>query len=148
MAFLVTIADIKTHLYADVMDEITRSDSDIAQRAIDTAMDEAAGFMNRYDIDQLLGTSAVDPAVTDNNLKSKILDLVKWHLVRLGNPNIEYAAAYDEYKVAMEYFKGVQAGKINPRNWPYVDATTLPAAPDGLDVTWQSNTKRRNHFDD
>lgn len=147
MAFLITTNDLKTHIYNDIVDEITREDADITQRAIDTALDEAAGYMSRYDIDQLLGTAEADPTIVDNNLKSKILDLVKWHLVQLGSPNIEYGGAKDTYVMTLEtYFQRLQAGKIMPRNWPYLDTTTLPDPPQGIEVTWQSNKRRRQHW--
>lgn len=148
MAYLVTLTDIKFVMYPEVADEITQDDNTIITEAIEVALAEAAGFLSsRYDVDKLLGTSAEDPTVTDKNLKSKVLDIVKWELVKMANPNIDYAAARENYEMAIaNYFKLVQNGKIAPPAWPFMSKADVPTPADGLSIEVSSNPKRSQHF--
>lgn len=147
MAFLVTLQDLTTHIYEEIIDEITREDDSIAQEAIDTAIAEAKGFMSRFDLPALFGTAITDPTVIDKNLKGKVKDLVRWHLVGLGINNIDYAMAEQRYLMALEkYFMPLQKGMVNPEGWPYRDTATAPTPAPGNEVSWSSNRKRRNHY--
>lgn len=148
MAYIIQIADVYKHIYQETVDEITRGDNTIIQYALDTAIAEAAGYLNnKYDVDKLLGTSGTNATVTDVNLKSKLLDLVRWHICGLGNANIEYDAAHNRYMMAIEkYFEKVQQGKLAPLNWPFRDTTLDAAPPEGDAIHHSSNTKRNNHF--
>lgn len=147
MALIITIADLKTHFYEEIMGEITRDDDSIAEEAIAVGISEAKGYMSRYNIPALFGTSSVNATTTDANLKAKVKDLVRWHLILLCNPNIDYEDAEKRYKFAIDdYFKPIQAGKLQPEGWPYHDTTTDPQPPQGNEITYSSNPKRNNHY--
>jgi phage gp36-like protein len=146
MALIITIEDLKTHLYSEIVDEITRSDTSIANEAIAVGIAEAKGYMSRYDLPALFGTSSVNATVTDANLKSKVKDLVRWHLIVLGVPCIDYDDVEKRYKFALEYFQSIQAGKLQPEGWPYHDTSNDPKPPQGDQISYSSNPKRRNHY--
>ncbi len=52
MPFL-TPAEIKTHLYGPIVDEISRADATILQSAIDAAIAEVKGFLTAYDTEAI-----------------------------------------------------------------------------------------------
>ncbi|MFN4249070.1 MAG: hypothetical protein ACK4EY_15185 [Flavipsychrobacter sp.] len=150
MAYILTSTNVTKRLYPEVIDEISRADASIVQAAIEAAIDEAAGYMDRFDVDKILGTPTVNAVVSDGNLLAKLKDLFVWHFIAIGNANIEYGPAQERYMMAIEkYFERVQAGKIMPDKWRthYRDISADPAPPDGLQVTAKSNNKRRNQFD-
>lgn len=148
MAFLVTAADLKFAMYAEVVSEITNEDATIVPEAIEMAIAEAAGFLSsKYDVDKLLGTADTDPTVTDKNLKRKVLDIVVWQLIALANPNIDYEAAEARYQMALnDYFKLVQVGKIAPPNWPYMSKDDVPTPADGNSIEITGRTKKQHRF--
>ena len=147
MAILITKADLKTNIYSEVVDEITRGDNAIAQEAIDAGIAEAMGYLNRFDLDALFGTASADATVSDANLRSKVKDLIRMQLVNLGSPSIDSQWALTQYENAIRlYFRDIQAGKITPRGWPYHNTLTDPVPPQGNKVTMTSNPKRTNHL--
>lgn len=147
MAYILTAANVKQRLYEETIDEISREDADTVTAAIQAAIDEAKGYMNRYDIDKILGTPSADATVTDGNLLAKLKDLFVWHFIALSNATIEYGPAESRYMIAIEkYFEKVQKGIITPAGWPFIDPATLPEQPDGDSIQFSSNTKRNNHF--
>lgn len=146
MAFLITISDMKTHLYDEYMDEITRDDDTIVQTAIDRAIAQAKGYCSRYNLAAIFGTSGVDATVNDPQLKGIVKDLALWHLLQLSNPNIEMSRAQAAYEYAVSWLKDVQRGQVMPEGWTYHDTSTDPDPPQGNSVTYSSNPKRRNHF--
>lgn len=147
MALLISTADLKTHIYGEIVEEITREDQGIQEEAVTAGIDEAKGYLDKYDLVALFGTETADPTVRDSNLKSKVKDLVKWNLIKLGYKNIDYATVQAAYEYAVKYyFEKIQAGKLVPDGWPYRDYSTAPELPQGNGVHWSANTKRRNHF--
>lgn len=146
MAFIITIADLGTHIYQEYLDEITRDDDDLIQSAIDRAVDQAAGYCSRYDITALFGSASVNASVESPQLKGIVKDLALWHLIQLSNPNIEMNRAQAAYEYAVSWLKDLQKGLIMPNGWPYHDTTTDGTPPEGDAVAFSSNVKRRNHF--
>lgn len=147
MALIITVADLKTHFYSENIGEISRSDTTIIQEAIDTAIAEAKAFLGKYELPALFGTSTQNPTVNDANLRSKVKDLARWHLILLANPNIDYADAEKRYKYAIDdYFKAIMTGKMEPEGWPYHDSSTDPAPAKGNEIAYSSNPKRSNHY--
>jgi hypothetical protein len=146
MAYIISIPDLRKVMYEEISDEISRGDNDILQSAIDAALAEAQGYLAKYDLDKLIGTPSTNATVTDANLKLKLLDLAKWQLTNLANPNFDYENARIRYEQAIaHYFKEILKGNLTPRNWPYLDTSQLPAPPKGDDIEWRSNKKRNNH---
>jgi phage gp36-like protein len=142
---IITQADLATNIYAEIITEITRSDNTIADRAIDTAVQEAKMYLSRYDLPQLFGTDTTSPAVQDEYLKSLVKDLACWHLLRLSNTGIDYSVARTAYQDAISSLKNIQSGQAQPEGWPYAD-TTAETAPQGDSISWTSNPKRNNYY--
>lgn len=140
MPFL-TPAELISHLYNEVVNEIGRNDTAIAQGAIDAATEEARGYLTAYDI------TAIFSATGSNRnpiLLLYIKDIAVWHFIQLSNPNVEMELRLERYEKAVKWLEKVQAGKTNP-------SLPLPAAPgDGSDANnflkWGSNTQRKNYY--
>lgn len=139
MAFL-TVQELKTHLYDGVVLEIDRTDSGIAQSAIDAAIAEATGYLTAYD-------SAAIFAAVGNDRNPIILlyvkDIAVWHFIQLANPNVEMNLRLTRYEKAIDFLGRVQSGKVNP-SLPY------PAAPPPEEfnnyIKYGSNDKRILNF--
>jgi len=142
---LITQADLGTHLYADVLSEITRADDTIVSKAIDTAIQEAKMYLARYDLLQLFGDDTTPATIQDEYLKSLLKDIACWHIIRLANANVDYNAFRTAYQDAIAVLKSIMCGDANPAGWPYRD-TSADSFPDGDDVGWSSNPKRENYF--
>lgn len=141
MAYL-NAAEINSHLYGEVVQEIERSPTATAQLdfAISAAIEEARGYLTAYD------TAAIFAATgNDRNpiLLLYIKDIAVWHYIQLSNPGVEMDLRLERYKRAIEWLENVQKGKSNP-TLPY-PAVTPPSEPDNY-IKWGSNTKRINNF--
>lgn len=142
---LITPSDLSTHMYPEIITEITRNDSAIVSKAIDTAIQETKMYLSRYDLLQLFGNDTTGPAIQDEFLKSLVKDIACWHLLRLANPNIDYAIFRTAYEDALTTLKAIMSGATNPQGWPYYDATN-ESTPTGDTITWNSNPKRVNYY--
>lgn len=141
---IITIADLGTNLYPEIIDEITRADSAVTNAAIAAAEQEAKMYLGRYDLPALFGTGTEAPVVPDPYLQSLVKDLACWHLLRLANPGADYAAFRTAYQDALATLKEIRNGAANPQGWPY--ATTVSDSPDGDAINWYSNERRQNHY--
>jgi hypothetical protein len=142
---IITSADLGTHIYPEVINEIIRNDSTIADKAVDAAIQETKMYLSRYDLLQLFGDDANPPTVQDEYLKSLAKDLACWHLLRLCNVKIDYASFRTLYEDAIKILRSIMAGEANPQGWPYYDASS-ETAPKGDTVNWNSNPKRVNYY--
>lgn len=142
---IITQADLATNIYAEIITEITRADTTIADRAIAAAVQEAKMYLSRYDLVQLFGTDSSAPAITDEYLKSLVKDLTCWHLLRLSNTGADYTAFRTAYTDAIASLKNIQSGQAAPEGWPYADTST-DITPPGDSVSWASNPKRNNYY--
>lgn len=140
---LLVKADLYSHLYQEVIEEIVRSnapDNDVLQKAINAAEAEAKAYLNRFD-----KAAMFVPEFEDELLRGKVKDMAMWHLCKLANPNVNLELAKTLYDDALKFFKMVMKGEVDPDGWPLKnDAST------GLDesghIEWSSNTKRNNHY--
>jgi len=148
MAYIISSTDLKIFMYEEVINDITNSDTEIINHAIAAAIQCAAGYLNDYDIPQVLGTPEVDATITDAFLKSNLIDIAKYHLVKLANPNSSYAEAHECYLMAIEkYFEMIQKGKIVPYGWPKRNYKTDPAPNvPGIKISVTSNEKQNFRF--
>lgn len=140
MAFL-TIAELKTHLYEEIQQEVVRADNDIIQAAIDTAIDEVKGYLSGYDLETIFNPA--DPADRNKKLLSVTKDIAAWELLKLCNPNIEIEFRKQLYEFALAWLKLVQMGRVTPALPRPEDDPNNPY--DGT-INWSSNNKRRNQF--
>ena len=143
---IITSTDLATNIYPEIINEITRTNSTITDRAIATAIQETKMYLSRYDLVQLFGTDTTSPAITDEYLKSLVKDVACWHLLRLANTNLDYAAFRTAYQDAINSLKNIMNGQAQPQGWPYIDTTTSPPIPDGNTISWNSNPKRNNYY--
>ena len=142
---IITQADLATNIYAEIITEITRSDSSIAEKAIAAAESEAKMYLSRFDLVQLFGTAILAPAINDEFLKTLVKDLACWHIIRLSNSGIDYGIFRTAYQDAITILKNIQSGQAQPQNWPYIDVTSN-INPQGDSVSWNSNQQRENYY--
>lgn len=145
MALLVQPSDLNTAIYQETLDEITRADDTLLTRAIAAAISQTKFYLGRYDLLQLFGSDTVDPTVKDPYLKTLVVDLAAWQVIKLANPNIDYNHLRTCYDDAIEILKSIMKGQANPDGWPYVD-TTGETAPNGDAIEYSSQCKRGNYF--
>ena len=133
-----TIPEIKTHLYNEVVKEITRVDDSIIQFAIDAAIDEAKGYLSAYDVDKIFSAEGSN---RNNVLLLFVKDIAVWHFIQLANPAVDMQLRYERYKKAIEWLDKVQRGSVVP---------DLPQPPppenENNFIKWGSNRKRGNYF--
>lgn len=137
---LLTKDDLKTHVYAEIIDEITRADDDIVQEAIDNGESEAKSYLNRYDL-----TTMFDASYADKFLRSLVKDVVCWHIIKLCNANIQLELFRTLYQDAIKTFEKVMKGLIDPQ-WPLRVDDPDTTMDDAGNVEFRSETKRTNHY--
>jgi phage gp36-like protein len=141
MANFLTAGELKTHLYEEVVNEITRNDDSIIDDAIDTAIDEIKGYLHKYDVAACMDT--VPPLERHRKLLSVCKDIAAWQLINLCNVTVGYDVRRNLYEDAIQWLQGVQKGQITP-DLPVavIPNASTPVAP----IKWHSNAKRNNHF--
>lgn len=139
MAFL-TVPELSTHLYGEVVDEISRNDNDNPQAAIDAAIAEASSYLTAYDVTAIF-------AATGSARNSIILlyckDIAVWHYIQLANPGVEMELRQTRYTNAIAYLAKIQSGKANP-HLPVV--APEDDAPANNFLAYGSNPKRGNQW--
>lgn len=141
MSFI-TVDELSTHIYGELVDAISRDNDDIPQRAIDGAVYEVKGYLGDFDTQAIFTDEG-------NNRHPLILiyvkDIAVWHFIVLANPNIEIKLREKRYDNAIAWLKGVQARKITP-DLP-LKLTDENSNPKGVSRIIQgSNPPRRNHI--
>ncbi len=144
MAYLIQ-ADFKTHVYAEVITEITRSDNTICPIAIAEAIATAKGYLSRFNRTKLFDDANAN-FVNDPKLLSVVKDIAVWRMIRLSNPNLTIDMARTHFEDAIAWLKDVQKGVVDPESWPYVDDDTETDFPEGSHMSYMSNDKRNNHY--
>lgn len=132
--------DLKTHLYAEIVSEITRSDADITTRAIDKAEAEVKSYLNRYDVGAMFVTTN-----TDQYLRSIVTDVACWQLIKLANPNVNLELFRTMYEDAVKTLEKIQAGKQQPA-WPPRPNDENTAIDDAGQVEYTSNSRRTSNY--
>ncbi len=133
----VTIEEINTHLYAEIVEAISREDETILGAAMDAAMSEVKGYLSNYD------TTAIFASTGANRhplLLTFVKDIAVWHFIALSNPSVDMELRKNRYERAIAWLKGVQKGDIVP-DLPRIDSEDTT----GIFV-YGSNPKRTNHF--
>lgn len=143
---IITPAQLGTHIYPEIIDEITRTDSTIAASAIAAAISEAGMYLSRYNVPALLGTPADEPTIVDEYLRNLVKDLACWHLIRLSHTGIDATVYRTAYTDALATLKNISTGAIVPTGWPYAGAEQPGSLPDGNTISWTSNPRRENHY--
>lgn len=104
--------ELKTAMYAHVVEEITGGDVSIVCRAIEAAVEEAKSYLsNRYDVEKIF--SAVG-----EGRNAMILENVKvmavWRIITICNAETIYEMWKERYDRVVDFFKNVAKGIVAP----------------------------------
>jgi len=116
-----TIEDFKTHLYRELIDNISRKDLTLLDDAMAAASGEAKGYLSRYNIEALFSAAGTD---RDPTLLMYLKDMTVWHFIVLGNPDTDIDFREARYNSAISWLKNIQSGKVAPFGWPPAEAET------------------------
>ena len=139
-------ADLYILLYQEIIEIITRGDDTLITRAINTGVSEAKSYLSRFNLVALFGTDVLAPTVVDENLKSKVIDLVCWQLIKLSNPNIDLKLFRTNYEDALTFFNEVKKSQESPDGWQYKTDDADTPFPEGNIISSSTNIKRNNHW--
>ena len=130
--------DIKTHLYGEIIDAITRQDDTIIAASIDAAISEAKGYLSDYDIATIFAQtgSARHPL-----LLTLIKDMAVWHFLSLSNPSADLQLRRSRYERSIEWLHGVQKRTIIPDLPPIPVVDNITGS-----IRFGSNDPRVLHF--
>lgn len=137
---MITIEELKTHLYSENINAINRGDETILQAAVDGAIAEAKGYLAAYDRERIFSTTG-----TERNALLLIFlkDIAIWHFIVLCNAGTEYELREKRYDRAIAWLKGVQKGEISP-DLPTATEDDGDKATDTIRTG--SNPKKNQHF--
>jgi phage gp36-like protein len=143
MAFL-TIPELSSHLYGEVVSEISRADNDLPQAAIDAAIAEASSYLTAYDVTTLF---AQEGAGRNAIILLYCKDIAVWHYIQLANPGVEMELRELRYNNAIRFLKDIQSGKANP-SLPTVDPEEAGSGTGSNSsfLSYGSNPKRDNYY--
>jgi hypothetical protein len=142
---LITITDLYSRIYEDIVTEITREETALCDRAISAAIQEVKMYLSKFDLVVLFGNDTTEPTIDDMFLKNICVDIAVWNLVKLGTPNIKSELTHEIYDAAIKTLTNIKNNGLQPDGWAYKDTTEETAAP-GDAIFATSNTKRNNHF--
>ncbi len=144
---IVLPADLKTHVYEGIINEIAENDDAVIISAIDMAIDEVKMYLTRYDLTAIFGDKATNTAATftpDTMLLNIIKTLAVWNLMQLSRPNLDYEQWQNRYRQMISSLKDIQKGAADPR-WPYQDYTDI-TTPESIEIIAVSNDKANNRY--
>jgi hypothetical protein len=118
---LLTIDDLNTHLYPEIIETITRDEASLVQDAIDAAELEAISYLERFDTDELFNRTDND---RDKMLLLYLKDMTVWNLLALSNPDTDVDFREARYKNALNWLQKIQGGKATPKGWVLSSVTT------------------------
>lgn len=142
---IITADDIYSRLYEEQVDEITRDNDALIDRAIDSAIQEVKMYMPKYDLLQLFGTDTIPATVDDTYLKNICVDVAVWTLVKLGRPGIDFAIAKEIYDSTKKTLKEIQTGTATPDGWPFKNIENTNITNE-INVFASGNKRRSTHF--
>lgn len=131
--------EMKTHLYAENIDIISRGDDEIMMAAIDAATAEAKGYLGAYDRTAIFNMSGND---RNTLLLMFIKDMATWHFLVLCNAGTKLELRKERYDRAISWLKAVQKGDVTP-DLPTTEAET--GSGSGI-IKFGSNPQRGQHF--
>lgn len=133
-----SLDEMKTHLYAENIDIISRGDEAIMTAAIDSAIAEAKGYLGAYDRNKIFSAAGEDrnPLVL-----LFVKDIATWHFLVLCNAGSKMELRQDRYHSAIAWLKAVQKGDVTP-DLPTEENTGVGT---GM-IKFGSNPKKGQHF--
>ncbi len=136
----ITQEELKTHLYSENIETISREDNTILQAAIDGAVAEAKGYLGAYDREQIFKATGKERNAL---LLIFIKDIAVWHFIVLCNAGTDWEMREKRYDRAISWLKGVQKGDISP-DLPTAIEDDGDKATDTIKAG--SNPKKTQHF--
>ena len=138
----ITPEELKTHLYEANVRLIQGDDDTILLAAIDAAVQEAKGYLARYDLAAIFGAHGSERNAL---LLVFVKDIAVWHFITLCNAGVDMEFRRFRYERAISWLKAVQKGDVTP------DLPILDADKDGEpdlpgEYIYGSNPKRTQHF--
>lgn len=111
--------ELKTHIYAHVIDEITAGDRSIVLQAIEAAVEEARSYLaTRYDTDKIFSAAG-------DERNALVLENVKiiaiWRVITICNVEVIYDMWRERYDRVVAYLRDVARGTISPSLPPITD---------------------------
>lgn len=142
MAYL-ELEELYTHIYEENVLTISRGDDAVPLSAIDAAMAEARGYLDRFDVQKIF-----DARGNQRNalLLVFVKDIAAWHFVNLCNAGVDLDLREKRYDRAVQWLKEVQRGNVNPYFPPKTQNDTACCQPVIGPIVFGSNPKRDNHF--
>ncbi|MDL1913040.1 MAG: hypothetical protein FDW93_00720 [Bergeyella sp.] len=146
---IITPEELKTGLYPEVIEEITRADGKEIPLHIKAAEDFAKGFLFKYDLKALFGVEEDPPNVQDKGLKKVVKVMASYFLVRKSNPSVSLSLFHEDRMIWIGtekepgYLYDIRVGKINPE-WPYKPTPEEENTAEGF--FWNSDIRRINRF--
>lgn len=139
---MITVEELKTHIYSDNAQAITGGDDTILLAAIDGAIEEARGYLAAYDCDKVFAAKGTE---RHGLLLIFIKDIATWHFLTLSNVGADLEFRRFRYERAVDWLKQVQRGNVSP-NIPILDKDEDGAPDTGAIYKYGSNPKRSQHF--
>lgn len=141
MAFI-TPEELKTHLYRENVDVISREDDTIITAAIDASIQEAWGYLGSYDRDRIFSAKGDG---RNPLLLIFVKDIAVWHFINLCNAGTELELRQDRYDRAISWLRQVQKGEVTPC-LPVIDNDGDGKPDTAGQYMFGSNPKRSQHF--
>lgn len=144
---LIEPSDLYTHLYAEVVEEITRENDTIAEEAIIRASSEVSSYLHRFDAEGMMATESTATGQGLQHLKGLVKDVACWQLLMLANPNVQLGLFRSRYEDAIKFLEKVMKGWATPPGWPLRANNPATEGDEGLGlIEWTSERKRRQHY--
>lgn len=141
MSFI-TPEELKTHLYKENIDVISREDETILTAAIDAAVQEAYGYLGAYNRDKIFSAAGSERNAL---LLIFVKDIAVWHFINLCNAGTDLQLRQDRYERAISWLRQVQKSEVRP-NLPVIDEDGDGKPDTAGDYIYGSNPKRDQHF--
>lgn len=114
-----TPEELKSHMYAHIVGEISEGDEQIVLQAIEAAIEEVRSYLRpRYDTDRIF--SAEGPGRNALVLENTKVVTV-WNLIKLSNVETIYEVWKERYDRVIKYLEGVAEGTRTPNLPPLTD---------------------------
>lgn len=151
---LVKPEDLNTELFPEIVNQITRGDTDEVLLQLKAAEDYVKAYLFKYDLVALFGTEEEEPTHPDENLKKIVKVVATYWLVRKANPNANLELFREDMHLMIGdsrnpgWLINIRDGKSNP-GWPY--KPDEPGTPENESkihgsVHFSSNPKRIQSF--
>lgn len=135
MGFL-TVQELNTHIYSELVNAITQNDPDIVQAAIDATHGQVRNYLSRFDTEALFNAIPKDAM-----LLMYCKDIATWHFLVLSNAGVDITLRKERYDDALADLKDIRSGKMTPDGWPLKSEDQKPGY-----FNWGSNERRSNHY--